>query len=256
MIPLRELGQLSVFSSLNLALYHQAVGLNSQFLGTGTAMNNGLDRSFYRETVRDSGVGDGKVIRQRGGVGVYAHVRVEVRALSPGQGTVLAWNAGLNIPAKFASAVTQGIQDAMNAGVSSGLEVTDVCVSVVDGSYHEGDSTADAFREAAGEAAAEATRQARPIILEALSLVTVTVPPDFAEAVEATVASYGGEARVTPGETPARTLSASLPASNVTKLIAELLQISRGHASISIRSAGFQPRPEPPDTVEQWVGRR
>ncbi len=219
-------------------------------------MNNGLDRSFYRETVQDSGFGDGKVIRQRRGIGVYAHVRVEVRALSPGQGTVLAWNAGLNIPAKFAPAVTQGIHDAMNAGVCAGLEVTDVWASVVDGSYHEEDSTADAFREAAGEAAAEAIRQARPVILEALSLVTVTVPLDFAEAVEATVASYGGEARTTPSETTARTLSSSLPASNVSKLIPELLQISRGHASISIRSAGFRPRPEPPDTVEQWVVRK
>jgi hypothetical protein len=60
-------------------------------------MNNGLNRSFYRETVQDSGIGDGKVIRQRGGVSVYAHVRVEARALSRGQGTVFAWNAGLNI---------------------------------------------------------------------------------------------------------------------------------------------------------------
>jgi translation elongation factor EF-G len=86
-------------------------------------MNNGLDRFFYRETVQGSGVGEGKVIRQRNGLGVYAHVRVEVRALDPGQGTVFAWNAGLNIPAKFAAAVTQGIRDAMNAGVSAGLEL-------------------------------------------------------------------------------------------------------------------------------------
>jgi elongation factor G len=79
-------------------------------------MNNGLNRFFYRETVQDSGIGEGKVIRQRGGFGVYAHVRVAVRGLSRGQGTIFAWNAGLNIPAKFAPAVSQGIQDAMNAG--------------------------------------------------------------------------------------------------------------------------------------------
>ncbi len=216
-------------------------------------MNNGLDRSFYRETVQDSGVADGKVIRQRGSLSVYAHVRVEIRALNRGQGTVFAWNAGLNIPAKFAAAVTQGIQHAMNSGVSAGLELTDVCASVEDGSYHEEDSTADAFREAAEKAATEAIRQAGPVILEALSLVTITIPASFVEAVEATVALHGGEARATPSETTSRTFAASLPASNVTNLIAELLQISNGHASISSRSAGFRPRPEPPDTIEEWV---
>jgi elongation factor G len=158
-------------------------------------------------------------------------------------------------PAKFAPAVTQGIQDAMNAGVSAGLELTDVCVSVEDGSYHEQDSTADAFREAAEKAATEAMRQAGSVILEALSLVTITVPANLVEAVEATTALHGGEARAT-SETPSRTLAAGLPASNVSNLIAELLQISDGQASISSRSAGFRPKAEPPDTVEQWVVRR
>ena len=224
-------------------------------LGAGAAMNNGLNRSFYRETVQDSGVGDGKVIRQRGGIGVYAHVRVEVRALNRGLGTVFAWNAGLNVPAKFAPAVWKGIQDAMNAGVLAGLELSDIYASVEDGSYHEVDSTADAFREAAEKAATEAIRQARPIILEALSMVTITVPVNFLEAVEATVTSHGGQ-KATPSETPSRTLAASLPASNVSNLIAELLRISDGRASISSHSAGFRLRPEPPDAVEQWVARR
>jgi elongation factor G len=216
-------------------------------------MNNGLDRFFYRETVQGSGVGEGKVIRQRNGLGVYAHVRVEVRALDPGQGTVFAWNAGLNIPAKFAAAVTQGIRDAMNAGVSAGLELIDVQTSVEDGSYHETDSTADAFREAAERAVAEAIWQAGPLLLEAMSSVTITTPVNSVEAVQATVDLHGGVITATSSETLSRTLTASLPASKVSKLITELLQISEGHASVSSRSAGFRPRPEPPDTVEQWV---
>jgi elongation factor G len=219
-------------------------------------MNDGLNRSFYRETVQDSGVGDGKVIRQRNGIGVYAHVRVAVRALSRGQGTIFAWNAGLNIPAKFAPAVSQGIQDVMNAGVSAGLELTDVSVSIEDGSYHEEDSTADAFREAAEKGVIEAIRQARPVILEALSLVTITVPANFVEVAESTVTSHGGQARTTRSETPSQTLAASIRASDVSSLIVELLQISDGRASISSTSAGFRPRPEPPDTAEQWVARR
>ena len=216
-------------------------------------MNSGLTRSFYRETVQDSGSADGKVIRQRGGVGVYAHVRVEVRPLSRGQGTMLAWNAGLNFPARFVTPVLQGIQDALVTGVLAGLEMTDVCASVEDGSYHEEDSTADAFREAAKTAAKEALQQVHPIILEALSLVTITVPHKFSETVDAAVRLHGGEVRITTSEAESATLAASVPAYNVSKLIVELLRISDGSASISSLDDGFRPRPEPPDLFGSWA---
>lgn len=218
-------------------------------------MKSQLNRFFHRETVQDCGVAEGKVIRQRGGFGVYAHIRVEVRALNRGQGTMVAWNAGLNIPVEFVPAVLQGIQDTMHMGVLAELELTDIFVSVQDGSYHDIDSTADAFREATRTALAEAIRQARPIILEALSLVTVIVPLSLVQAVDAAVTSYGGQPREIPSETPSRTITASLPASNVSNLIAELLRISDGRASISIRSDGFRPRPEPPDSEEFSVAR-
>jgi hypothetical protein len=80
-------------------------------------MRSELNRLFHQETVQDSGVADGKVVRQRGGIGSYAHMQVEVRPLSRGQGRILAWNAGLNIPAEFVPAVLQGIQDTLHAGV-------------------------------------------------------------------------------------------------------------------------------------------
>jgi elongation factor G len=216
-------------------------------------MNNLLSRSFYRETVQGSGVADGKVIRQRGGVGIYAHVRVGVRALNRGEGMMLAWNAGLNFPANFVSPVLKGIQDAMDAGVLAGLEMTDVCASVEDGSYHEVDSTAEGFREAAKTATLDAIQQAHPIILEALSLVTVIVRPEFVEAVEASVISHGGKVRVTTSEAQSRTSAANVPASRVSSLITELLRISGGSASISSRSDGFRPRPEPPDLLGPWA---
>jgi elongation factor G len=218
-------------------------------------MNKGLNRFFYRETVPDSGIGEGKVIRRRGGIGVYAHVWVAVHGLSRRQGTIFAWNTGLNISAKFAPAVSQGIQDAMNAGVSAGLELADVSVSIEEGSCHEQDSTADSFREAAEKAPIGAIRQARPVILEALSAVTISVPVNFVEAAVATVTSHGGQAKTTRSVAPSQTLEASIPASDGGNLIAELHRISDGRASISSSSTGFRPRREPPDTVEQWVPR-
>src|SRR5579864_1881668 len=136
-------------------------------------MDEGLNRLLYRETIRESGVGVGKIVRQRGGIGEYAHVSIAVHSLSRGRGTVFAWNAGLSVPAKFVPAVAQGVADAMSAGELAGLQITDVHASIEDGSYHDIDSTAELFREAAEIATREALRQAQPIILEAFALVTV-----------------------------------------------------------------------------------
>jgi len=243
-----ELGSAPVFSFFRIALYHPVHNLFRWYLGADTAMTSQFNRFFHRETVQDSGVADGKVIRQRGGFGVYAHIQIEVRALNRGQGTMVAWNAGLNIPAEFVPAVLQGIQDTMNTGVLAELELTDISVSVQDGCYHDIDSTADAFREAARTALVEAIRQAHPIVLEAISLVTVVVPLSLIQAVDAAVTSYGGQPKAIPSDSPSRTITASLPASNVGNLITELLRISDGRANISSRSDGFRPRPEPPDS--------
>jgi elongation factor G len=125
-------------------------------------MNGSLNRTFHRETVAASGVADEKVVRQHKGTGVYAGIQVEVRPLARGKGTGFAWNAGANIPARFAVAVARGVQDAISAGVLAGLELTDVCVSIEDGSYHEEDSTEAAFREVAQKATLAARRQAHP----------------------------------------------------------------------------------------------
>src|SRR5437870_12254198 len=80
-------------------------------------MTASLNQAFHRETVLGSGVGDERVVRQHGSLGVYAGIRVEVRSLARGKGTVFAWNAGANIPARFATAVAQGVRDAISTGV-------------------------------------------------------------------------------------------------------------------------------------------
>jgi translation elongation factor EF-G len=139
---------------------------------------------------------------------------------------------------------------------STGFELTDVLLSVEDGSYHEEDSTANAFREAAEKAAREAILQAGPILLEALSSVTITVPENFVAAAEATISSPEGRVSATPSSMlESRTLEAILPSSNLNNLIAELLRISGERARISSCDAGFRSRLEPPDDEEQWVVR-
>lgn len=204
-----------------------------------------LNRIFFRETVRGASSGEAKFVRQRGARREYAHVRVGVRPAERGRGAILEWNAGANIPAHFSSAVLRGIQDALHAG-AAGLEVTDINVSVDDGSFHDADSNDESFREAAHEAALQAIQQAGPKILEAMSLVLITLPATQVEVAELAVARLLGEA--TPAvqkEDGSKALAANMPTASVNDLIEELLNATDGHTTISSRSNGYRPRLDP-----------
>ena len=97
-------------------------------------MTGSLNPTFHRETVLVSGVGDERVVLQHGSTGVYAGIRVEVRSLTRGKGTVFAWNAGANIPARFATAVAQGARDAISKGILADSHHPRICMQgIIDG---------------------------------------------------------------------------------------------------------------------------
>jgi elongation factor G len=208
-------------------------------------MTDELNRIFFRETIRGPGRSETKIARRRGMRTEYAHVLINVRPAERGRGAILEWNAGANIPAFFSSSVLRGIDDALHAGIT-GLEVTDIIVSVETGSHHDVNSSEAVFREMAHKATSQAMEQAGVTILEAMSLVLVTVPAKQIEVVELAVARLGGEA--TPAvkkEDGSKTLAASLPSATVDELIGELLGATRGAAKISSRSNGYRPRLDP-----------
>ena len=220
-------------------------------------MTSELSKIFFRETVQGASSGEAKFVRQRGARSEYAHVRVSVRPAERGRGAILEWKAGASIPAHFSSAILRGIQDALNAG-AAGLEVTDVNVSVDDGSYHDADSNDESFREAAHEATLQAIQQAGPIILEAMSLVLITLPATQVEVAELAVARLGGEATpAVPKEDGSKALAANMPTASVKELIKELLHATGGNdhfkprewISSAIGSAGKRsPQNSPAET--------
>jgi elongation factor G len=216
-------------------------------------MSGSLNRTFHRETVVGSGIADERVVRQREGTGVYAGIQVEVRPLARGKGTGFAWNAGANIPARFAVAVARGVQDAISAGVLAGLELTDVFVSVEGGSYHEEDSTETAFREVAQKATLAALRQAHPTVLEAISICHATCPKEYASAIEGRFSSEEGQIESAQSELQISSFVVTFPTSRVEQMVQQILSVTNGQAKISIESGGFRPKPEPPYTVNAWV---
>lgn len=211
-------------------------------------MTSELNRIFFRETVKGAGSGEAKIARRRGLRNEYAHVRVSVRPAERGRGVILEWITGVNIPAKFSLPVLQGIQDALHVGVAD-LEVTDISVNVEAGSYREADSNEEVFREMACKAAQQAIEQAGLMILEAMSLVLITVQAKQIEMAEIAVSRLGGEA--TPAvkkEDGSKTLAANIPSARVDELIEELLNTTRGNAAFSSRSNGYRPRLDPQES--------
>ncbi len=141
--------------------------------------NVGKPQVAYKETIRANADVENKYARQSGGHGQYGHVKIRVEP-NPGKGYEFV-NAvtGGAIPKEFIPAVDQGIQGAMMAGVLAGYPVVDVKATLYDGSYHEVDSSELAFKIAGSMAFKDAMNKAKPVILEPIMKVTVTVPEEY-----------------------------------------------------------------------------
>lgn len=142
--------------------------------------NVGKPQVAYRETVRKPSKVEGKYIRQSGGKGQYGHVVIELNPGEPSTGfEFVSKIVGGTVPKEYVPAIEQGIKEACETGVLAGYPVIDVKVSLVDGSYHEVDSSEMAFKIAGSMALREAVLKASPVLLEPKMKVEVEVPEDF-----------------------------------------------------------------------------
>ena len=142
--------------------------------------NVGAPQVAYKETITKAVDQDTKYARQSGGKGQYGHVKIHVEPNESGKGYEFV-NAlvGGAIPKEYVPAIDAGIQGAMLSGVLAGYPVVDVKVTLYDGSYHEVDSSEMAFKIAASMAFREAAKKAKPVLLEPIFKVEVTVPEEY-----------------------------------------------------------------------------
>jgi elongation factor G len=142
--------------------------------------NVGRPQVAYKETIRKAVKAEGKFIRQSGGRGQYGHCWVEFEPLPPGTGFVFESKiVGGVIPKEYIPPIQVGIEEAMQNGILAGYPVLDVKATVVDGSYHDVDSSEMAFKIAGSMAFKEAAAKANPVILEPVAKVEVTVPEEY-----------------------------------------------------------------------------
>ncbi len=140
----------------------------------------GKPQVAYRETITRKARAEGRFIHQTGGRGQYGHVWLEVEPAGSGKGFVFEdRTTGGLIPREFISAVQEGVEEALEEGVLAGYSLVDIKATLIDGSYHEVDSSRLAFRIAGSMALREAVRRADPVLLEPVMDLQVVVPEDF-----------------------------------------------------------------------------
>ena len=146
----------------------------------GVDVKVGRPQVAYREAVRNSSRAEGKYIRQSGGRGQYGHVVFEMEPLPEGVGFEFEDRiVGGVVPKEYISAVQKGLEEALNNGILGGYPVIGVKVALVDGSYHEVDSSEMAFKIAASMGFKEAMKKAGPVLMEPIMAVEVVTPEDY-----------------------------------------------------------------------------
>ena len=199
--------------------------------------NIGRPQVAYRETVskRVEKV-EGKFVRQTGGSGQYGHVYINLEAAAPGEGYSFTDKVvGGHIPKEYISSVNAGIQEAMAAGVLAGFPVVDIKVELIDGSYHEVDSSERAFKIAGSIAFKEAMRRADPKMLEPTMAVEVETPEDYLGDVMGNLNARRGRVEELQPTKAAQLVKASVPLGEMFGYATDLRSMTQGRATFTMQ---------------------
>ncbi len=208
--------------------------------------NVGRPQVAYRETVRKRvEYVEGKFIRQTGGRGQYGHVVINLEPGEAGTGFVFEDKiVGGAIPREYIGPVEQGVKEALENGVLAGYPMVDVRVELVDGSYHDVDSSEMAFKIAGSMAVKEAARQAHPVLLEPIMDVEVVTPADYMGDVIGDLSSRRGKIGGMTQRADAHVVAASVPLSEMFGYSTTLRSMSQGRAIYSMEFSHYQEVPK------------
>jgi len=217
--------------------------------------NVGKPQVAYKETIRRAAEVDNKYVRQSGGKGQYGHVKIRIEPSEPGVGYLFENKIiGGAIPKEYIPAVDAGIQGAMQAGVLAGYNVVDVKCTLLDGSYHEVDSSEMAFKIAASMAFKEAMRKADPVLTEPIMKVVVNVPESYMGDVIGDLNSRRGQVSGMEARTGAQEITASVPLSEMFGYATDLRSKTQGRGVYSMEPSHYTEVPK--SVAESIVGVR
>ncbi|PMP72959.1 MAG: elongation factor G [Calditerrivibrio nitroreducens] len=197
--------------------------------------NVGNPQVAYRETIRKKSSYESKYIKQTGGRGQYGHVVLEVEPQEPGAGfKFINKIVGGVIPKEYIPAVEKGIVEAMDTGVLAGYPVVDVAVTLLDGSYHEVDSSEMAFKIAASIGFKEACKKASPVLLEPIMKVEVVVPDEYMGDVMGDLNSRRGRIEGMEARGNAQVIRCNVPLKEMFGYATSLRSLTQGRATYTM----------------------
>jgi elongation factor G len=217
----------------------------------GVEANIGKPQVAYRETIRQKAEAEGRFVRQTGGRGQYGHVKIILEPKAPGEGFEFVNEiVGGAIPKEYIAPVETGVRQALENGVLAGYEVIDVKVTLVDGSYHEVDSSEMAFKIAGSMALKEAAQRAKPVLLEPLMRVEVVVPEEFMGGVTGDLHSRRGRVESTETRLSSAIIQCNVPLSEMFGYSTGLRSMTQGRATYTMHFSHYE---EAPKTVSEEV---
>ncbi|MBI5867018.1 MAG: elongation factor G [candidate division Zixibacteria bacterium] len=211
----------------------------------GVSANVGRPQVAYKETISKPASTVVRFIRQTGGRGQFAHVEVELEPGEPGQGFVFEDDVkGGNIPREYIPSVEKGARNAMENGVLAGYPLVDIKMRLVDGSYHEVDSSDMAFQIAGSMALQEAAKKAAPVLLEPQMNVEVVLPEEYMGDVIGDLNSRRARIHGIGQRSAARLVTATVPLSEMFGYATRLRSLSQGRATYTMQFSHYSALPE------------
>ena len=207
--------------------------------------NVGKPQVSYKETIRRSATVDTRYVRQTGGKGQYAHVKLMIEPNETGKGYEFVNKVtGGAIPKEFIPCIDQGIQGAMLSGVLAGFQVVDVKATVLDGSFHEVDSSELSFKICGSMAFKEACMKAAPTLLEPIMKVVVTCPEEYMGDVMGDINSRRGQISGSDIRNGAATIECKVPLSTMFGYATDLRSKTQGRATYVMEPSHFVELPK------------
>jgi elongation factor G len=215
----------------------------------------GIPEVSYRETITKAIEGEGRFIKQTGGRGQYGHVMLRLEPLEPGEGFEFVNKVvGGAVPREYIPAVERGVQEAMQRGILANCPVTDVRVTLLDGSYHEVDSSDMAFKIAASLGFKDLASKANPIALEPIMSMEVVLPEEFLGDVIGDLSARRGKISAVEAHKGTQSIRAEAPLAEMFGYATDLRSLTQGRATYTMQFSRYSPVPSA--IMEAVIARR
>jgi elongation factor G len=210
----------------------------------GVGANVGKPQVAYRETIRKSAEAEGRHVKQSGGRGQYGIVKLRIEPLPAGGGFEFVNDIfGGSVPREYIGPVEVGVKEALEGGVLAGFPMSDVKVTLYDGSYHEVDSSEIAFKIAGSIGLKEAARKAKPVLLEPIMAVEVVVPEEYMGDVIGDLNSRRGRIEGMELRGTTQIIKSSVPLSEMFGYATELRSRTQGRGSFTMHFGKYEEVP-------------